>query len=99
MTGSAGYPAGSAGNGGTAGRQRELSHRRSGSGAAVSPFEVEQEALEWKPAAVAGERAVGADDAMARDDDGDRIAPVGAADGAAGRGASDGRGDLEVGAG
>src|SRR5579863_3186055 len=79
-------------------RQGELRRRRARSGA-LAAFEVEQETLELEAAAVAGERAVGADDAVAGDDHGDRVAPVGAADGAACRGASDRLGDLGVGPG
>src|SRR5204862_290777 len=45
-------------------------------------LEVEQRALALETAAVAGEAPVGADDAMARHDDRDRVAAVGVADGA-----------------
>ena len=59
-------------------------------------LEVEQGALVLEPAAVAGQRAVAADDAVARADDGDRVAAVGAADGAGLAGVADARGDLAV---
>ena len=42
-------------------------------------LEIQEEALAGQAAAVAGHRAVGADDAVAGDDDGDRVAVVGAA--------------------
>src|SRR4051812_23008664 len=56
---------------------------------------VEQRPLGVQAAGVAGERAVGADDAMARDDDRDPVAAVGAADGP--RDAAQLPGDLAVG--
>ena len=49
-----------------------------------------------EPAAEAGQRAVAADDAVARADDGDRVAAVGAADGARLAGVADAGGDLAV---
>ena len=44
--------------------------------------ELEQQPLAAQTAAIAGHRAVGADHAMAGDDDGDGVPMVGAADGA-----------------
>src|SRR5689334_4050454 len=59
-------------------------------------LEIEQRALVLEPAAEAGQRAVAADDPVARADDGDRVAAVGAADGARLAGVPDARGDLAV---
>src|SRR5512132_47164 len=59
-------------------------------------LEVEQRALVVEPPAVAGQRTVAADDAMARADDGDRVAAVGAADGTRLAGVADAAGDLAV---
>ena len=59
-------------------------------------LEVEQGALVLEAAAEAGQRAVAADDAVARADDGDRVAAVGAADGARLAGVADAGGDLAV---
>lgn len=57
----------------------------------------EEPALAVDAAAVAGEGAVGADDAMAGDDDADRIRAIREADGADGFGAADALGELAVG--
>src|SRR5436309_12822296 len=43
-------------------------------------FVIEQPLLYWEAAAEAGERTVGTDDAMAGQDDADRIGPVGGAE-------------------
>src|SRR5436309_6543189 len=43
-------------------------------------FVIEQPLLYWKASAEAGERTVGTDDAMAGEDDADRIGPVGGAE-------------------
>jgi len=59
-------------------------------------FEVEQVPLAFDAAAVAGEASGGADDAMARDDDADRVAAVGQADRARRRGPADLLGELPV---
>ena len=59
-------------------------------------LEVEQGALVLEAAAEAGQRPVAADDAVARADDGDRVAAVGAADGARLARVADPRGDLAV---
>ena len=60
-------------------------------------LELEQELLALQPAGVAGEGAVGADDAVARDDDRDRVAAVGQADRARGGvGAAEAVRDLAV---
>src|SRR5512132_3292378 len=57
-------------------------------------LEVEQDALVLEPAAEAGQRAVAADAPVARAHDGDRVAAVGAADGARLAGVPDAGGDL-----
>src|SRR4051812_33293880 len=57
---------------------------------------VEQPALAWQAAAVASERAVGANNAMARHDDRNWIRSVGGAHGATCRGAADLVCDLSV---
>src|SRR4051794_11674503 len=59
-------------------------------------LEIEQGALAFQAASVAGERPVGADDAVAGDDDGDRVAAIGGADRARGPGALDALGELAV---
>src|SRR5262245_9394602 len=53
------------------------------------PLMIEQPALAIEPAAVAGQRAVGADHAMAGNDNGNRISPIGGADRPAGLGLPD----------
>lgn len=58
---------------------------------------LEQPALLVEAAGVAGERAVGADDAVAGDDDGDAVLAVRGADGAIGADASDGARDVAIG--
>ena len=45
-------------------------------------FMIEKPALAFNATAVSGEGSVGADDAVAGDDDGDRIGSIGCADGA-----------------
>jgi len=57
---------------------------------------VEQPALAGQAAAVAGERAVGADHAVAGDDDADRVAAVGQAHGAGGCGTAELLGERAV---
>ena len=57
---------------------------------------LEQGGLAFEAPAVPGQVAVLADDAMARDDDGDRVGGAGAGDGANGSGLADGAGDLGV---
>src|SRR4051794_38852264 len=69
---------------------------RRGGASRHARLELEQGALHLDPARVAGERAVGADDAVARHDDRDRVQRVRAADGAARRGPADPRRDLGV---
>lgn len=59
-------------------------------------FLLEQGALAFEAPAVAGQVAVLADDAMAGNDDGDRIRRAGASDGANGSGLADGARDLGV---
>ena len=59
-------------------------------------FVVEEPLLAFEAAGVAGEGAVGADDAVAGDEDGDGIGGVGPGDGPQGRGAADGAGDVGV---
>jgi hypothetical protein len=56
----------------------------------------EEPAFAVEPAAVADQRAVGPDDAMARDDDGDGVGAVGGADRANGGGRSDADGEVPV---
>src|SRR3954452_8908411 len=73
---------------------RSGSHQRRAPG-----LEVEQRPLGRQPAAVAGERAVGADHAVARHDDRDRVLAVGGADGAERGRVPDLAGDLAVGGG
>jgi hypothetical protein len=62
-------------------------------------FVVEEPALAFDAAAVAGEGSVGSDDAMTGDDDGDGIGAVGEADRANRRGPADGGGEFAVGSG
>src|SRR5215472_5192950 len=57
---------------------------------------LEQPALAREAAAISRERAVGADDAMARDDDADGIAAIGAADGANGAGTAEARSERAI---
>src|SRR5512138_3568805 len=59
-------------------------------------LEVEQGPLVLEPAAEAGQRAVAADDPVTRADDGDRVAAIGAADGARLAGVADAGRDLAV---
>ena len=62
-------------------------------------FEFQKLAFAVGTPAVAGEFAVGANDAVAGDDDGEEVGAAGGADGADGLGRADGLGDLGVGAG
>ena len=64
--------------------------------ACVGALVGEQPLFAMEAAAVAGERAVGADDAMAGHDDADRVRSVGKADGADGAGTADALGKLAV---
>src|SRR3954470_10261738 len=64
--------------------------------AAEPPLVVEQPLLAPQLAAVADQRAVGADDAVARHEDRDLIGAIGPGDGADGRRAADAIGDLAV---
>lgn len=66
---------------------------------ADSKFVFEEPGFAVEAAAVAGEFSRGADDAVAGDDDGEKVVSVGAADGARGCGGGDGGGLLAVGAG
>src|SRR6185295_19469007 len=81
-----------------AGETPSLAHRScrrsppAGTGALVR----QKPALALDPTAVARQAAVGADDAMARYDDDDRVRAVGETDRADGVGASDGRCELPV---
>src|SRR4051812_16333614 len=61
-----------------------------------APLEFQQRALHLDPARIAGQRSVGADDAVARHDHGDRVAPVRAADRTAGAPRAHAAGDLGV---
>jgi len=65
--------------------------------AKLAAFEGEELFLDRQAAAVAGEFAVAADDAMAGDDDGDGIGSIGEADGARGFGIADAAGEFAVG--
>ena len=60
------------------------------------PLQVKQLAFQIKPAAIAAQRSAGRDDAMTGDNDGDRVAIVGHADGAKGVGMSDGARDVGI---
>src|SRR5947209_822584 len=72
-------------------------HRPAGSGEEDVALQVEQPALAVDAAAVPGQLAVAADDAVAGNDDGDRVLAVGQPDGAAGFGVADPLGQLAVG--
>ena len=62
----------------------------------LASLQLQQPALPPQPAAVAAERAVGADDAVTRHDDRHGVAAVGVTGGAHGRRAAGPRGDLRV---
>jgi len=62
----------------------------------LASLQLQQPALSPQPAAVAVERAVGADDAVTRHDDRHGVAAVGVTGGAHGRRAAGPRGDLRV---
>ena len=64
----------------------------------VIPSSASSLSLNLQPAGIAGERAVRTDDAVAGDDDRDRVAVVGHADGTAGARIADGGGELAIGA-
>ena len=62
----------------------------------VGSLQVKQLALDVESAAIAAQRSSGGDDAMAGNNDGDRIPIVGHADSAEGMWVSDGAGDIAV---
>src|SRR5581483_1382865 len=73
-------------------------HIRGPGGARVHRLVREEPALRVEPRGIAGELAGGADHAVARHDEPDRVCPAGGADGAGGRGRADEVRDLAVGA-
>src|SRR5882762_7644166 len=73
-------------------RQVARSDRQAG----LPRLQLEQSSLALQPASVAGQRSVGADHAVAGNDDRDRIAGVGEAHGARRRGMADAPRDLAV---
>src|SRR4051812_29760625 len=70
--------------------------RRSGRHARKPRLVIQQPAFARQAAAVAGQRAIGPDDAVTRDHDGHGVRAVGQADGAASTGAAEAFGKLAV---
>src|ERR1700730_14507355 len=79
--------------------RRFADHRKLRDGWGSCTFMFEEPLLAFHTAAVAGEGAVGSDDAVTGNDDSDGIGAVGETDGADWGGAADAAGELAVGGG